>query len=335
MVQPINASTTYKNQIREIANPYIYTGTSGDELQTLLTTVNAAGGGVVKCPLPNTITTTTKITIPENVTLRGNPGLILTSTSNIDMLEVAFNARLEGGGMTISNTNASYSGSLVLLDSSVQNFEFKGNVTYIDNILLEGPSNEPSAGVGLHLHSSGVTASAVQACTFRNIAYRNLNIAIYQEVIGGGNTNYINGNVFEGITIDDCTRGIVQVESGTGNIGNRRNLYTNILIQAGTSMEDAINVVSFGNYFSGAIFDWQVASGTYAVVSSNISLTPNEFQLSGPITDYYNISSRDIVRTSTGVPTRIGITGSATLPDATLWESGIVFLSDINRNTRK
>jgi len=308
---------------------YTYTGTSGSELQTLLAAANTAGGGIVECPLTNTITSTTKITIPEGVALRGNPGLTLTSTSDINMVEVAFNARLEGGGMTISNTNAAYSGSLVLLDSSSQNFEFKGNVTYVGNVLLKGHANNPTTGsIGLHLYAeaaTGYTNRAIQACLFENIAYEKLNIAIREEVFGdtGAVVCYVNGNIHSGIVIDDCKRGIVNTETGAGALYTDGNIHENIVVEASVDMTDVINIVGDRNYYKGIVFDF--TGGTPYIYSSG-AIVGNYFHFPGMAEGNLDLTAGVDVPISYAVPWIMPRASFGNLPDVADYKFGQIFL---------
>lgn len=236
------------------------------------------------------------IVVSEGETLTLRNGDSIVSDSDIDMILVMPNGRVEGHGAVIHNTNPECDKAKVKLDASLENYEFKGNRTHVEGLLLKGAVNEQEKGIGLHLLATG-DRSAIQACTFRDMAYQNLNIAHYEEVIGLGVVNYINGNNHSGIIIDDCRHGLVHHIEGTGAIGIQRNSYFGLQIQTGRKMRSAVALQGAANVVQGTIFDFSIATGDYAVTSQidkvDWNYGQNKFLISTLHPDLFNIHRTD------------------------------------------
>ena len=306
--------------IDEAVFGYTYSGADTAELQAVIDAAETAGGGRVIVPVTTTITGTSTLTVPADVILELNPAVVITTAADIDIVSVEFNGQLRGNGAKIYGAHASFSKACLLLDASAGNFHFVGNKTRASDVLLEGPSDEIDTGCkGLHLYASG-SANAIQACNFDNIICNNLDYAIYEEVVGVGGIAYINGNNLSNIMVDNCRYLITQSVSGTGITGINSNVHSGIKCQAGTGMLEGINCVGSGNYFSGTIFDWNVAAGSYAIIGTSTDTSPNVFDIP-LLPEYVSITagSEDIVlnleRGGSYLP-RINLTNIGVTPDA-------------------
>lgn len=235
------------------------------------------------------------IVVSEGETLKLRNGDSIVSDSDIDMILVMPDGRVEGNGATIRNTNPDCNKAKIKLDHSEPITTRHRLVmhTHISCVVLKGFGNEPDNGVGLHLFA-GSKRNAVQGVTFRDIGYYGLNTAIYGEIVGEGGISYINSNIHDGIMIDDCVHGIVHSRTGieSNGAGFSQNWYTNMHVQSGRKMVSAIDIdeVNRLNYFSGVIWDWKVAEGEYPINSTGVA---NNFAFPNLWINQFNISDRD------------------------------------------
>lgn len=310
---------------------YSYTGTTGSELQTMLTAANVAGGGIVECPIANTITTTSKIVVPGDVHLNLGHGVVISSTSDIDMVEVEPNGKLTGGHIT--NSHATFSNSLLLLDGANKNFEFD-NRTYIDDIEL---SATVSKGNGFTMTVSSASARAIQGVAIGVLRIHDVANAvnIFCDPLAG-NVNYINGNTIQGVIADNAdylVKGLTQ-STGGGIHQISRNMILGISFQAGPETQNVISLTGgfgFGNLFLGQVFDFSVAATSLALVFDHSNTIGNIWIGGGINFDEMSATSATDMIMGNGITSfiRPGDLSSVSLPSASTSTDGTMkFVSD-------
>jgi len=260
-------------------------GVTRTELQAIIDRVSGLGGGDIYLPQRGeTDLGGGVLTVKAGVNLIGNQGFSFTSTSNQNMVKLAYQGHIEGRGLTITNTNASFSSALLMVEegNGIGDFRFRVNTTGASDVRLVGHSQFATTGSkGLYLYAeagTGYTNTSIESCYFHNLMFQNLDNCLYEEARGetGAVLAFCNGNRYNGLTAVDCTHGLVSSVSGAGTVAVNSNQYYGINFQAGAGTQTAIDTIGDNNQYQGRIFDWDDAAGANSIVSSHAG-NPNIF----------------------------------------------------------
>lgn len=204
-------------------------GVTGDNVTDDATRINyaiteasAAGGGDLRFPNGNYLVGAS-IENAAKVNLILSDGASIRTTSNVDIVKIARNSRMEGG--TIDATGAAtFTKSAILLEGGEQFYFDSNEHVAIENIRIYGP--QTGNGIGL-INTNAF--DRVTACKFHNIMVGDFEYGLYMDSTPAD--TYITANMFSNIFINRCAYHIYMDGETDGNT------FSNVHFQVRASSE--------------------------------------------------------------------------------------------------
>jgi len=244
-------------------------------LNTLSTTINAVGGGVLYLPFTDTgiyrVDATAGVLLRENVTLMMDPGVKIVNVSNASgstnsTVRVSPGASIINAEFEHLSTSTTWSGAEIMLQTSQVGKWLRTDRTVLDNIKIQGVPNGlyDGFGSGIYLRSD-VLNTAIQWCKFSNIWFNQVASCFEMRVSAGtsGNPSFINGNIFENIYTSNVS--YVFLMAGQATYSNiNENIVQNVFHQS--SSPGSFKVIycegRLNTFRNIVTFDWEAVVGT-------------------------------------------------------------------------
>lgn len=260
-------------------------GTTDDytAIARALTQAGGLGNNAV-CLLPSDgqYNVSTGLDVPAGVELRIVAGAKLYLTADVNAVRLRDGARVTGGG-AIDCSGITLTNAAVYLDGS-DTFA-TDNITAVDDINLISTGQN---GYGIHCYANGNT-HYISFCRFTNITIDEFGSGLRLEAIdpGGGNNSWVNGNIFDNITMSFCERFIETIGNTDPPNAVNRNFFTNIHGQCGAATNYAVWMQGQGNYVRGVFWDPSNAAGSDLIYLDTTSMN-NRIMVSATDGTYWN-----------------------------------------------
>ncbi|WP_226584193.1 glycoside hydrolase family 55 protein [Halobacillus litoralis] len=200
---------------------------------------------------------------------------------NKDVIQVERNASITGAYIAIDDSSFN---SSVLVFNGKYHYYNSWNRSVFKQINIVNWSNSHK-GKGIYLYAGG-PGHEISFLQFDDVKLVGLHTALEIRVNKPSNGySWVNANTFNGMTIDDCVRGIWMNSSKTIPNEASGNNFTNLQIQLTPSSQSAVRVAGEYNAFNGVVWDPQVVSNPTPL----LNLTPNSQK-----TDFYIRSNQDV-----------------------------------------
>lgn len=197
------------------------------------------------------------IVLKEGIELEFGQNTTLQIEGNFKVIEVEKNASLLNGILEI--VNAEFDSDVIYLDGN-QKF-WSWDKTRINNVTILNTSGSHK-GTALHLYAGG-SGNFISFVNFTDI-----NIAGFQTGVKleaeepkvKNKYNFVNGNRFTNLTLDDCINGIAM--NGSISIPNESsgNEFSGLQIQVSKVTKSVVKVSGSDNRFEGVIWDVHIVN---------------------------------------------------------------------------
>jgi len=253
---------------------------TGANLQTAIYDLNNQSGIVT---VGSDLTLTSPIIGGKGLYLDLN-GHTLTITTDIDGVHMNQGMHLFNGYISTEYAT-DYSSNAIVVDGAnkIAHYRFKSwtySTATIENIQLIS-NNYNGTGIQLICDANDEYISNIHV---ENVLIWEYKYGIFISCEGGiiGDASYINSNCFSNIDINGCDYHIWMNSTKAGINSVNGNTFDDLRLNAYTNTEEVIHLEdSVGsNYFTGHIYDWANAAGTYAFNISSDS-NRNYFQING------------------------------------------------------
>lgn len=169
------------------------------------------------------------------------------------VLEVQKNARIEGGLLMVQTDD--FSSEVIYLDGQEQFWTWEQTAIEDVNIINTSGSNQ-GTGVLFHADQSDEFISFVDVEGVTVTGFHT-GLKLQADPPEGEEYNFVNGNRFVNITLEDCVRCIDLQSSISVPNEVSGNQFTNVQIQLTDDIESAIMVTGSDNQIQGMVWDYE------------------------------------------------------------------------------
>jgi len=210
--------------------------------------------GTVWLPGNTTLTITSTIIVKDYVTL-DMCGCEIKPSGNIDVFLLHKGAQVRNGVVNVSGVGNYNSGVITLY--ALDGLNFKSHLPVIEDMIMVSSSQR---GKAIYLSTSGTATQFTCWVHFNNIQIEQFEYGIFINHAATSGDNYINGNMFTNINIDDTKYCIKVYEAKAEASGN---FFENIKCSCTSNTEYILWNNGHGNQFDNIqAFNWDNNSGT-------------------------------------------------------------------------
>ena len=214
------------------------------------------------------------IVIEEGVELKFGQNTRLMVEGNFRVIEVKKNASISNGIIEIVDKD--FDSDVIYLDGKQRFWSWER--TQIQNVTIINSSNS-HRGIGLHLYA-GESDDYICFVNFTNINIAGFHTGVKLEAEkpqSNRSKNFINGNRFINLTLDDLVRGI-DIDSAVGPPNESSgNIFSGLQIQISPSTEKVLTVNGSDNRFEGMIWDVQLLKRGNEIIEFGKESARNDF----------------------------------------------------------
>ena len=203
------------------------------------------------------------IILKEGVELELGHNTKLQVDGDFRVFDVEKNASIENGIFEI--VNKKFESEVIYLDGEHKFWSWER--THITNVSIINSTGKHQ-GTGLYLHASGA-GEFISFVNFVDLNLVGLHTGIKMQAEKPSDStqyNFINGNRFSNLTLDDCVRYIEMDSSITIPNEISGNMFNGLQIQLSPISERALTVTGSDNSFVGMIWDTHVLKNNRAVI---------------------------------------------------------------------
>ncbi|WP_394239116.1 hypothetical protein [Niallia oryzisoli] len=214
------------------------------------------------------------IVIEEGVELEFGQNTRLMVEGNFRVIEVEKNASISNGIIEIVDKD--FDSDVIYLDGKQRFWSWER--TQIQNVTIINSSNS-HRGIGLHLYAAELD-DYICFVNFTNINIAGFHTGVKLEAEkpqSNRSKNFINGNRFINLTLDDLVRGI-DIDSAVGPPNESSgNIFSGLQIQISPSTEKVLTVNGSDNRFEGMIWDVQLLKRGNEIIEFGKESARNDF----------------------------------------------------------
>ncbi|MBN8235208.1 hypothetical protein JF544_08090 [Halobacillus kuroshimensis] len=194
-----------------------------------------------------------EVVIKQGVEIEFGRNTVVEVVGDFTVFTLEKNASIINGVIEISD--ASFKSSVITLDGKEQFWSWE--ITQIHGLTLINTSGENS-GTGINV-TADQTNEYVSFVDFASLTIVGFNRGIHLKAVPSDeDPNFVNGNRFTNVTLEDCVECIVMEGAVTVPNEVSGNQFTNMQIQPTDKTESIMTVSGTNNYFQGMIWDIQL-----------------------------------------------------------------------------
>ncbi len=212
------------------------------------------------------------LVLKEGVELEFGQNTKLRIEGNFQVIDVKKNASITNGILEI--VDADFDSDVIYLDGN-QKF-WSWDRTRINNVTILNTSGSHK-GTGLFLYAGG-TGDFICFVNFTDMKIAGFQTGVKLEAVkpkDPNKYNFINGNRFMNLTLDDCIKGIDINSSMSIPNESSGNDFSGLQIQISKHTKEVITVSGSDNKFEGLIWDIHILKGNRSIIEFSKESTRN------------------------------------------------------------
>lgn len=223
--------------------------------QRTIDQVSAAGGGTVLVPPSLSSYLIAGVSVTSGVAVEVSQGVTIKPASDADVVLIRPGSSWRGGYFDVRVGFTT--GSVFAFDGS-DNFNATSKRTILRDVRIEG-AFRADKGTGIDMKSLGASGN-IHRVLVENVAIGGCTYGIRMRVAAAVPAdNWINGNSFRDVWLDNQVYGLTQ-EKSTNGLYLDANVFENLQIQCAADWTvRGVNVKGRANRFTFTIFDWDDA----------------------------------------------------------------------------